>query len=238
MTIIKGKHAIEEALNANINIQEIIMSTSLGKDKTTQKIYLKAQRNHIKIRELSPQDFQSTVKDPTAQQIVAKIPSIQPKSLDFVIQNIAKTPIIVAIDHIEDPYNFGAIMRTCEALGIKTIIYPKDRNATLTGGVIKASSGAVYHLNLIQVANIGNSLQKLKKEGYWIYGTSSHNGQSITTTEVNKPCILVLGNEKKGLSPRINKLVDLNLMIPIKGQMESFNVSVATGILLYEITKS
>ena len=144
--------------------------------------------------------------------------------------------IVLVLDHLEDPFNFGSLLRTCDCLGIRTVVFPKDRQAPITSGVIQSSSGAVYHLDLFRVANVGQSLIQLRDAGYWIYGTDVSGGVALSSVKFQFPCAIVLGNEAKGQSKRVNDLVDTNVMIPMKGRLNSMNVSVSGGIILHEVS--
>ena len=133
---------------------------------------------------------------------------------------------------MKPPFNFVGILRTAECSGVKAVIYPKDRACKLTAGVITASSAAVHYLDLIQVTNIAASIEKLKKAGYWIYGTDSNWGHALTYFDPASPVSLVMGNEDKGLFKRVRQLCDEAIYIHIKLNLGSMNVSVATGIIL------
>ena len=117
------------------------------------------------------------------------------------------------------------------------MIFPKDRQAQIQAGVAQASSGAIYFLDIYKVVNVGQAITYLKNLGYWVYGTDVENGQSYSEVEYQYPCVVVLGNEAKGQSKRIGKLVDQNIHIPMQGHTESMNVSVSGGIVLAEVTK-
>ena len=139
----------------------------------------------------------------------------------------------MVLDHIEDPHNMGAIIRSCEAMGINAIIYPKQRSATLSTGVIRASAGAIWHVDLCQVSNIAQSLRQLKDADFWIYAASEHEGTPVSEIEPLTPAAIILGNEHKGLSTIVKKMVNFFVTIPLVGQVSSLNVSVAAGIIIY-----
>jgi 23S rRNA (guanosine2251-2'-O)-methyltransferase len=145
-------------------------------------------------------------------------------------------PLIVVLDHLEDPQNFGAILRSCETLGVRAVVYPKDRSSQITPAVIRASAGAIYHLDLAKVVNIAGALEKLREAGYWIYGTAE-DGVSLDEFSAPMPLALVLGNEGRGVSNRVAKMADGHIRIPLVGKVESLNVSVAAGILLYSLSR-
>jgi 23S rRNA (guanosine2251-2'-O)-methyltransferase len=232
MTFIKGKHSVYEALIANAKIHYITISKE--SEQSAKHILTLAQQKQINVSILSKRDFQQRFKSSENQHIIAKMAPIKTISLkDFLFQN--NTEPILICDHLEDPYNFGAIMRTCEGFGVKNILFSKNRQAQLNDGIIKASSGAVYYLNLIEVANIGNAVSELKKNNYWIYGADSNKGKPLDTVSTEYPFALIVGNEHKGISKRLSSLIDFNITIPMKGKIKSFNVSVATAITLYQL---
>ena len=167
------------------------------------------------------------------QGFIAEIEDINYCSLQELLTT--KTNLVLMLDHIEDPHNLGAIIRTANAAGVKYIIMSKDRSAKITPTVIKVSSGGIFGLKIIRVASLTDSLIKLKKGGYWIYATSLANGTDINNISFNSPTVLVVGNEGKGVSKSILKHSDQNIYINMKGTIQSLNVSVATGIALFKI---
>jgi 23S rRNA (guanosine2251-2'-O)-methyltransferase len=144
---------------------------------------------------------------------------------------------LLVLDHIEDPFNFGGILRSAEAMGISAVLYPKNRNSTLTHGVIQAASGAVHHIPLVRVTNVSQALITLKKGGYWVYGADSNRGEDIRRVRINDPYVIVMGSEAKGISPLVQKQLDVSVKIPLTGKVGSLNVSVATGIMIYEFSR-
>jgi 23S rRNA (guanosine2251-2'-O)-methyltransferase len=146
--------------------------------------------------------------------------------------------LVLALDHLQDPQNFGALCRTAEGLGVQGILTPKDRAVSVSPGVYHASVGAVETIAVILVGNLGESLRKLKEEGFWIVGSAL--GRSAKPPEempLFEKVVLVLGAELEGLSPQIEKLCDWQLEIPLKGKVQSLNVSAAGAILMYELTR-
>ena len=237
MIIIKGKNTILEALRANLPIREIVVAQRTDHIPDVKIILTAARKRQIKITQVSSREFQDIAKDKTAQHIIAYAPNVQHHPLEKFTQNPKDNPILVMTDHLEDPFNFGAIMRSAYALGASGLIYPKDRQVSLTGGVMKASSGAAYHLPLCKTTNLGNTIDALKKAGYWIYGTDVNSATPLSKITLNLPCVILVGNENKGLSKRLKMQADDNILIEMKGSLDSLNVSVATGIILYTVCK-
>jgi 23S rRNA (guanosine2251-2'-O)-methyltransferase len=237
MQIVKGKRAVLEALKAEASIERVVVSFAAMDRPDVKPIVHLAHKKSIKVQTLSNQAFQKSISDDQTQGIVAYMGAFRYSELSDIIAHKEDTQLIVALDHIEDPYNFGAILRTCETLGVKSVIFPKDRNAQMTPGTIKASSGAVHHLNLVKVTNIAQSLIQLKKAGFWVYGSIAEEGEALDQVNPAFPMVLVMGNENKGLSKRVTSLLDGRLAIPMSGQVGSLNVSVAAGILIYALSR-
>ena len=157
--------------------------------------------------------------------------------IQTLLHNPKAHPLVVALDHLEDPYNFGAIIRSACAFGVSAIIYPKDRQVNVTPGVISASANTVDHMPLLRVTNVAQTLDILAHAGYWIYGLDGYGKDVLDTFKPNFPCILVAGNEHRGLSPLLKKKAHGLIKIPMASHVESLNVSVATGIALYQFSQ-
>lgn len=163
------------------------------------------------------------------QGIVIEINDYDYKTIDEVTGNL-----VVMLDHIEDPHNFGAIIRTCEAAGIKSIIIPKDRSVVVNDTVMKTSAGTLDRVDIIQVTNLVNAINTLKKKGYFIYGADMNGINYKDATYADKN-VLVIGNEGKGISKIVRDNLDEVISIPMKGSVNSLNASVAAAILIYGI---
>ncbi len=142
---------------------------------------------------------------------------------------------ILVLDRIQDPHNFGAILRSANAFGIEHVIIAKERQVDVTPAVMKVSSGGCVGIKIIRVDSMTSTIQKLKKEQFWIYATAIEGGVPLSKASFNAPMAIVLGNEGKGVSKPILKLSDQNVFIPMKGTVQSLNVSVAAGIILSKI---
>ncbi len=226
MHIVKGRHSVLEALKSDTQLERVVMDFKAQRKPDMAEILSLAKMRKIKVQ------FASAPQD---QGVVAYVASERQMALETLLDRKDHYPVVVIVDHVEDPYNFGAILRTAETLGIKGIIYPKDRNSQLTAGVIKASSGAVHHLDLVKVVNLASAVERLKEAGYWIYGTADDGAVSLPEFTPNYPMALVLGNESRGVSNRLSKMMDVTVRIPLKGKVSSLNVSVAAGILIYHV---
>ena len=142
--------------------------------------------------------------------------------------------VVVMLDHLEDPHNFGAIIRTCEAAGIKSIIIPKDRSVSVTSTVMKTSAGALEHVNIAMVNNLVNVMDDFKDNGFFVYAADM-DGQNYKTVDFANKVLLVIGSEGNGVGRLVKKNCDQILAIPMSGYVNSLNASVAAAILIYGI---
>ena len=152
----------------------------------------------------------------------------------FELKDIQDEEFLVILDHLEDPHNFGAIIRTAEAAGIKTIIIPKDRSVSVNDTVMKTSVGTTSNVKIIKVTNIAETIKKLQKEGYFVYGTSME-GKDCRDVDFSGKKVLIIGNEGKGISKIVEEKCDEIISIPMKGEVNSLNASVAAGILIFKM---
>lgn len=144
---------------------------------------------------------------------------------------------LLLLDGLEDPQNFGALIRTAEALGVKGVIIPKDRAVGVTPAVLKASAGAAMHVPVVRVTNLANTLEELKERGFWIIGADPAGKMSLYEIKVDERVALVIGSEGKGIRPLVLKKCDYTVFIPMAGKVSSLNAAVAGGIFLFEITR-
>lgn len=151
---------------------------------------------------------------------------------DYFSINDVEGYFVVILDHLEDPHNFGAIIRTCVAAGIKSIIIPKDRSVRVTDTVVKVSAGTIENIKVIMVSNIVDAIKKLKKSGYFVY-SADMNGINYKDVDYNEKKVLIIGNEGNGISRLVKDNSDVIVTIPIDKKVESLNASVSAGILIY-----
>ena len=156
---------------------------------------------------------------------------------DYYNINDIDGDFVLILDHLEDPHNFGAIIRSCEAFGVDAIIIPNDRSVDITGTVVKASVGTIEKVKIIKVTNLNNTIKKLKDYGYWVVGTDME-GTVYTDIDYKMKTALIIGNEGKGISRLVSENCDYLAKIPMSGTVNSLNASVACGIFLAEINRS
>ncbi len=169
--------------------------------------------------------------DGVHQGIILKIADYEYKDISELTNDI-----VVILDHLEDPHNLGAIIRTCEAAGIKDIILPKDRSVQVNSTVMKTSAGCLDRVNLYQVTNLVQTITYLKKQGFWIIGTDME-GTDYKKLDYQGKIAIIIGNEGNGMSRLVKESCDFIASIPMYGTVNSLNASVAAGIILFEVRR-
>jgi len=169
------------------------------------------------------------------QGIVAEIPDFKYSDLDDVVEN-KENCLVIILDHLEDPHNFGAIIRTSEAAGVDAIVIPNKRSVEVNPTVLKTSVGAIDNIPVCMVSNIVNTINNLKKQGFWIVGTDM-DGTDYRELDYSGKTAIVIGNEGKGISDLVRKSCDFIASIPMYGKVNSLNASVAAGVMIYEVVK-
>ncbi|MCP3849949.1 MAG: 23S rRNA (guanosine(2251)-2'-O)-methyltransferase RlmB [Gammaproteobacteria bacterium] len=169
---------------------------------------------------------------------LSKTPKVKSESfLDDLLQQLETTPFLLVLDGVQDPHNLGACLRTADAAGVDAIIVPKDRSVSLTPTVRKVACGADQNVPLIQVTNLARTLKLLKTYQIWVVGTAGETKSTIYTADLKGPLALVMGTEGKGMRRLTKENCDALVKIPMAGSVESLNVSVATGITLFEAVR-
>ena len=227
-----GKNVAIEKLNSNERINKIY----LAKNFSDNEIFNLIKKRKVKFTFVANSFLDSKVTD-KHQGIVLDVDDVKAFDIDYITNIKKNNPIVVMLDHIEDPHNFGAIIRTCEALGIDGIIIPNDRSVGINSTVVKTSAGAIYNIPIIRIANLNVAVNKLKKLGYWIVGTDM-DGQNYYDINYNMPVCLIIGNEGKGMNDSLIKNCDYIAKIPMEGKINSLNASVSCGIILSHIVAS
>lgn len=238
MTKIFGRKPVLEAINAGVDIEVIYMAFGQHGD-AINKIYKLAKDNGIKITQVSQQKFSELFHSENAQGVVAVKSVTKFYELDEIIFHSKKSsfPLLLLLDSIQDPHNLGAILRTAECAGVDGVLITTNQSSPLTETVEKISAGAVSHLKICKVNNLVRAIEQLKKENFWIVGSSLNNSREYTSIDYKMPVALVVGNEEKGIRKLVAENCDFLVRIPMLGKIDSLNVSVATGILLFEIIR-
>ena len=173
------------------------------------------------------------------QGIVLEVPDYPLLTIDETIRALqgVRHPLVIMLDGIEDPHNFGAILRTAEAGGAQAVVIMKQRAVGITGTVAKAASGALEHLQVAETPNLSQAIEKFKKAGYWVYGTDLAATKLYTEIPTDTPLVLVIGSEGKGISRLVKENCDANVLIPMVGKANSLNASVSAGILIFDLLR-
>lgn len=199
-----------------------------------------AQRLKITINYLDAKELDHLAQGGSHQGVLARVrayPYASFSQLDEIIASELNPDRILILDGITDPRNFGAILRTAEAVGVCHIIIPKDRSVGITPVVYKASAGAISHLRVYRVTNLRRAISSLKAKGFWIVGLDADAKQDYASQQYPKKLGIVLGSEGRGIRPLISNQCDYLVRIPMKGKISSLNVSVAGAVLLYEVLR-
>ncbi len=236
--LIYGKHAVLAALDGDRSLNRIWVLPRLRYDPQFLKAIDEARASGTIVDEVEPRRLSQITKGGVHQGIAAQVAPYEYLDLDELItQAKAKTdkPVIVVADGITDPHNLGAIVRTAEAMGAQGLVIPQRRAAGVTSTVLKVAAGALEKLPIARVVNLARSLERLKEDGFWIYGTAGESSQSIHTVKFPNATVLVIGSEGEGLAVNTKRYCDELVSVPLQGSTPSLNASVAAGMALYEI---
>lgn len=234
--LIYGIHTIAAFLDKQ---PQNILSVFVQQDRLdaqTNNVVAQAKKNSIAVQPISKEKLAALLPDVNHQGVAAKVSLIvhSENDLEKIITSLIEPAFLLILDGVQDPHNLGACLRSANAAGVHAVIVPKNNATGLTPIVHKVASGAAAVTPFIQVTNLARTLGKLKELGIWIYGTSSIAKKSLYSTDLKGPIALVLGGEGKGLRRLTEEYCDEILSIPTRGTVESINVSVATGICLFE----
>lgn len=229
-----GHHASVEALQAGRG-NKLFMQEDAHGDKIDQLKSL-AKEQAVPVKWVPKQKLDTLSDGGVHQGIVLGITPYEYLTLEDLMTKTSseETPFLLILDSLEDPHNFGSILRTADASGVSGVIIPKHRSVGITPVVTKASTGAVEYVPIARVTNLAQSIKQLKDAGYWIFGTDM-TGTDYRQWKVSGPIALIIGNEGKGMSAGLKKEVDEMLTIPMTGHVQSLNAGVAAGLLMYEV---
>ncbi|WP_082404042.1 23S rRNA (guanosine(2251)-2'-O)-methyltransferase RlmB [Lacticaseibacillus sharpeae] len=232
-----GRHAVQEALREGsaATINKLFVQSELKGDQI-HDIVKTAQTKKIIVSQVPKSKLDLLSDRGNHQGVMLAMTPYAYASIDDLFANAAKAnqePFFLLLDNLEDPHNLGSILRTADAVGVHGIIIPKHRAVGLTSTVAKISTGAIEHVPVARVTNLAATIRQLKERGMWIFGTAME-GQDYRKWNAQGSVGLVIGNEGKGISPGVAKLMDATISIPMVGHVQSLNASVATGILLYQ----
>lgn len=230
-----GRKPVLEALTAGVPLKRVYVKAG-AQGPAIQELLNRLEARHIPVTFLKKFDLDQMAGGQHHQGVLAVMEKIQPAALEDVLALSDKEsrPAVALLDGIEDPQNFGAILRVAEATGIRAVIYPRRRSAGLSPGVVKASAGAVFHLTVAEVTNLARSMDALKEAGFWMVGADMAGDRLPWEVDLSMPVGFVLGSEGQGLHRLIREKCDFHVRIPMPGKIQSLNVTTAAAMLFYE----
>ena len=231
--LVSGRNNVKEILKnfeKNFGIEKAILQKNFNENDILS--LLKNRKIPIVYEEKTKLD--ALVKN-NHQGVILAVGDYNYVSIDDIIGNKDVSKIVI-LDHLEDPHNLGAIVRTVEASGVDGIILPLNRSVSVNETVMKTSVGTLYDVKICQVTNLSNTINYLKKKGFWIYGASM-DGEDYSKVDFSNKSCLIIGNEGNGLARIVRDSCDYIVSIPMYGKVNSLNASVAAGILIYEMVK-
>ncbi|GGE26095.1 23S rRNA (guanosine(2251)-2'-O)-methyltransferase RlmB [Streptococcus himalayensis] len=235
--IVYGVHAVTESLLANTGNKLYIQEDLRGKN--VDKVKQLAAEKKVSISWTPKKTLQEMTEGAVHQGFVLRVSEFAYSDLQTILKKAEQesNPLLLILDGLTDPHNLGSILRTADATNVTGVIIPKHRAVGVTPVVSKTSTGAVEHIPIARVTNLSQTLDTLKAQGFWIFGTDM-NGTPSTKWNTAGKLALIIGNEGKGISANIKKQVDEMITIPMSGHVQSLNASVAAAILMYEVYRN
>jgi 23S rRNA (guanosine2251-2'-O)-methyltransferase len=238
--LIYGIHPVKEALkSSHVQIEKILIGTHAPHPSLQSIIDLASERK-IPVTFSPRESLERMTKGGVHQNIVGLVKETSYADVAEILSRWKKNAtraLLLILDGIQDPQNFGALIRTALGCGVHGIIIPRDRSVGITPVVVKASAGAAAHLPIARVVNLAAAIDALKKEGIWVYGASGEAKDPVYQMDLDIDLAIVIGAEGKGIRPLVKKKCDRLFSIPMKGPVSSFNASVSGGIILYEVMR-
>lgn len=236
---VEGRNSVIELLESERDINKIFIVEG-EKHGSINKIISMAKERKVIVTEISKAKLNQMAQTENHQGVIAIVPPFNYCEVEDILQeakNRNEKPFILILDGIEDPHNLGSIIRTAETAGIHGIIIPKRRAASVNATVAKVSAGAVEHVKIARVNNINETIEYLKENDVWIYGTDMHTDKYYYDEDYNDSVAIVIGSEGFGMGRLVKEKCDFLIKIPMKGKITSLNASVSAGIVMYEVVK-
>lgn len=235
---IYGVHAVLEAIDAGKDIDKILLSKTLN-DETAKEISERARHLRVPVQRVPVQKIDRITRR-NHQGVLAMMAAVTYYRVEDLVPQLfdeGVNPFVVVLDGVTDVRNFGAVARTCECAGVNAIVIPERESVSVNADAVKTSAGALNYLPVCRERNLVNAVKLLRDSGFKIVGTSDKQHLPYTKADYTGPVAIVLGAEDKGISPEIMKLCDTQVLIPEFGNINSLNVSVAGGIMIYEVVR-
>lgn len=237
-SVIEGRNVVLEAFRSGRTIDRLFVQDGLN-DGPVRTIVREAKKQKVMIDFVSRERLDEMSKTGHHQGVIAYTAAYSYASIDDMFalaESRGEDPFLILLDEVEDPHNIGAIIRTAEVAGAHGVIFPQRRSPGLTATVAKASAGALNFLPVAKVTNLNHTIEDLKKRGMW-FVCADMGGTPMYDLNLTGPIGLVIGNEGSGVSTLVEKNCDMVASIPMKGQIDSLNASVACGVLTYEVVR-
>jgi 23S rRNA (guanosine2251-2'-O)-methyltransferase len=234
--LVYGLHAVRAVIDrAPERLLELWMAEP-RQDGRARELKQHAQAAGLKVQMVGNDSLAKIAGDVAHQGVVASVRSLKPWDEEALLASLddARDPLLLVLDGVTDPHNLGACLRTADAAGARAVILPKDRSAGVDAVVRKVAAGAAEFVPVVPVTNLARALSRLKQSGIWVVGTDGEAEQPLYAADLNRPLALVLGAEGEGMRRLTRDSCDFLVRIPMAGQVESLNVSVAAGIALFE----
>lgn len=235
---IYGMNPVQEALRGKRRAFELFVARD-AHDRRTGKLLELAAEKGVPVRPRGKEDLARLCGTPHHQGVVLRLEGFPYGELEELVAACAGSPdaLLLVLDSIQDPHNLGALIRSAACAGARGVVIPKDRAAGVTAVVEKASAGAVETIPVVQVTNLAQALERLKEEGFWIFGAAGDASASLYGQDLTGRTVLVIGAEGEGIRPNVRKHCDHLLAIPLQGGVASLNASVAGGVILFEAVR-
>lgn len=236
MATIEGRNAVREALRAGIPLRRVLVADGLKPDPVVEEITRLAGCASVSVSRVPRRELDRMSERGSHQGVLAEAEPFQFASLEDVIREAADSPraLIVALDHVTDPGNLGAVVRTAEVAGAAAVVVPERRSAAITPAAYKAAAGAFAHLPVVKETNLVRALERLKSAGFWVAGADASAEQTAWEAPLEGRIVLVLGSEGEGLSRLAREACDFMVRLPRAGKVDSLNVAQAAAVLMYE----
>jgi 23S rRNA (guanosine2251-2'-O)-methyltransferase len=234
--LVYGLHAVRAVIDrAPERLLELWMAAP-RQDARARDLKERAEGAGLKVQLVGNESLAKLAGDVTHQGVVAAVRTLKPWDEDTLLASLKEVPdpLLLVLDGVTDPHNLGACLRTADAAGARAVILPKDRSATVDAVARKVAAGAAEFVPVVAVTNLARALGRLKQSGVWVVGTDGEAEQPLYAADLNRPLALVLGAEGEGMRRLTRDSCDFLVRIPMAGQVESLNVSVAAGIALFE----
>lgn len=239
--IVEGRNAVSEALKSGKSVDKLfVLDAPDEKNGPLSQLISRCHENGAAVIRCDRKKLDRMSKTGAHQGVIAFVSGCAYKTLADILnfaEGTGRPPLVVVCDHLEDPYNLGAVIRSAEVAGAHGVIIPNRRGAGLTPTAVKASAGAALHLPVVRCANVVSAIKELKDAGLWVYGADADGDTQLYGADFKGPSAIVMGSEGSGLSRLVRENCDFIVSIPMLGKINSLNVSAAAAVILFETVR-